>query len=287
MHLWLGIALALTATASRDPVQVSFFGAGDPRTTSTITHRLDLQAGGEEERFYLAGYDVISDLTVTGPLTLSAVGGRIGVGDDFGFPGRDGCPARSGQFGERVYAGTLPAGASARVAFTEPGPARAVKEPSVFAQSWALGARSDYFTPPSSAVDILFVQPSFTASEPAVQYAGLAAKELQLFVKLNPSAERRGARTVTPVKRGRRVIIKGSLLPEVGGERVRLWAFVPGRAKRQLIATVRTNRVGDFGYRRFRVTRKGRYELLATFAGDERFEPVRSPCGGPQLAVRG
>lgn len=280
-------AHALTATVTRDPGTVSYFGAGDPRTTGQVIHRLDLQAGADDEQFLLGAQDLRDDVAVSGPLTLVPVPIAVGHGDDFGFPGRDGCPSRAVPFGDTVYAATLPASASARITYTEPGPASAPRYLEVFQQTWTIAPRTEYSVQPYDASGVAGVAGAAGGSriaEPPVVYAGLLPRTLGLFARVG--GKRFGARTISPVVRRRRVILTGTLRPGAAGVPVTLWRYAPGEADKRPIATVRTDATGAFVYRGFRPKRTGRYELLATYAGDAQYDATRSPCGGPQLKVK-
>jgi hypothetical protein len=70
-----------------------------------------------------------------------------------------------------------------------------------------------------------------------------------------------GGRRLAAIRRGRRIVIRGSTSPRLAHVHIRLAAVRPASSRLRTVARVRTGRHGRFRYRGWRPRRLGRYEL--------------------------
>ncbi len=277
-------ATAVTASADATPSTITYYGAQDPRTTRTVVHRLHLQAGPQGEHLSVQVFE--RGLSIEGPGMIGERSSGGGHGDDFGFPGRDGCPGQATPFSSETVEVTLPANTMSTLSVTsELGLRRAPTNADAFARSWLVGSYPVGRPLPNGTYTYAF---DFHAvREPPFALAGIAGSELLLRAGRRGSADTIGDRQTLRVKPRSRLTLRGTITPARAGERITLWHLAPGIKRVKRLARVTVGPDGRFVYRRWRPVKVGRHELLATYAGvPGQVEATRSPCGGPQVLVR-
>jgi len=272
-------ATAVTASADATPSTITYFGPRDPRTTRAVVHRLRLEAGPQDEHLSVSTFE--RGLSIEGPGVIGERGLGSGHGDDFGFPGRDGCPGRADPFVAETVEVTLPANTQSTISATEKlDLQRAPTSDSGFEFSWTVAPYTGQGLAPYP-IKVSSVR------EPPFALAGIAGSELLLRAGRRGSADTIGDRQTLRVKPRSRLTLRGTITPARAGERITLWHLVPGIKRVKRLARVTVGPDGRFVYRRWRPVKVGRHELLATYAGvPGQVEATRSPCGGPQVLVR-
>lgn len=274
----------VTASADATPSTIAYYGAHDSRTTRTVVHRLRLQAGPEGEHLFVETFE--RGLSIEGPGVIGERSLGRGHADDFGFPGRDGCPGQAAPFSSETVEVTLPANTTSTLSATSQlDLQRAPLNADAFDLSWDFGSypvgrplpNGTYSYPPDFHV----------VREPPFAFVGLAGSDLVLRAGRRGAAKTIGARQVLSVKPRSRITLRGSITPARPGKPITIWHLAPGVKRVQRLAVVPADPRGRFVYRGFRPARAGRHELYASYAGVRgRTEATRSPCGGPQVLVR-
>ena len=278
-------AAAFTATAETVPATVTYFGAGDPRSTREIEQRLIVRAGATDERLVLRLQVDEAPWLTAGPLRIAG-GGTFGARAPASAAssvsqtgGRGGCETPTAFSKELRYELLLPARSRTTISYTARlllG--RAPTSPAVYAQRWQLAPAPAVASSaiPAGAVTI--------TSEP-VKLAGLRAAKVKFRVGVVGSGR--------SIDEGERLVVRLRARLRVGGwvggaregDAVTIWAFAPGEDSARPLARVRIDRRGRYAYG-WRPPRRGTWDLYATYAGHAGLvEPARSPCGGPRVRV--
>ncbi len=264
---------------------ITYFGAGDPRTTREIRQRLTLRAGPLDEHLVLSVR--ISETQMSpGPLTFEGEGRfgapRVvsGASSTSVTGGRTGCETPPALDTTTLLDVLLPAHSRTTISYTATlRLTRAPAGPGDFVQQWQLAPASASGSSSTAAGTV-------TISSKPVELAGLKAARVSLRVAVAGSRRSTDDPGRFVVRSRTRLTVGGYVANAREGDSVTIWRFAPGAKTPARLARVRIDRHGRYSAP-WRPAQRGTWDLYATYAGREGLvEPARSPCGGPQVRVR-
>lgn len=262
---------AYTASAVSSAATVSYWGAGDPRTTREITHRLIVHSGQAAEQLTVQ-VEHGGGLILDGPGTLTLATVISSVSFKAPDPGRrDVCVPPHNGSSASSYRLTLASQSTTTLRYTQTLELQAApRDAGVFSAFWRISVDGDRAVPPvrlrDTAPRLIGIRPS-TLGLTAVTTTGRDA-------------------TSFAVPSGAAITIRGTLFPGRRGDHVVVWAYGPGDTAPAPLATVNVNRHGRFALLSWRPRLPGPYELFARYAGRPgALEATRSPCPGPLVQV--